>query len=118
MQRLFFCLLRIESFCSFHARTLVQHGPVRSSDGAKYLEGEETEGVESLPGPGKRALISRGIQTGAPKKGYGGTGIRARVERITTANANHYTIPPRLCLNAEQPPCGQEGGGQEERLLA
>jgi hypothetical protein len=24
----------------------------------------------------------------------GGTGIRARVERITTANANHYTIPP------------------------
>jgi hypothetical protein len=29
------------------------------------------------------------------KKGYGGTGIRARVERITTANANHYTIPPR-----------------------
>jgi hypothetical protein len=28
-------------------------------------------------------------------KRYGGTGIRARVERITTANANHYTIPPR-----------------------
>ena len=28
------------------------------------------------------------------KKNYGGTGIRARVERITTANANHYTIPP------------------------
>jgi hypothetical protein len=30
------------------------------------------------------------------KKGYGGTGIRARVKRITTAYANHYTIPPRL----------------------
>ena len=29
------------------------------------------------------------------KKGYGGTGIRARVKRITTAYANHYTIPPR-----------------------
>ena len=29
------------------------------------------------------------------KKSYGGTGIRARVERITTANANHYTIPPQ-----------------------
>jgi hypothetical protein len=28
------------------------------------------------------------------KKGYGGTGIRARVKRITTAYANHYTIPP------------------------
>jgi hypothetical protein len=27
-------------------------------------------------------------------KDNGGTGIRARVERITTANANHYTIPP------------------------
>jgi hypothetical protein len=25
---------------------------------------------------------------------YGGTGIRARVKRITTAYANHYTIPP------------------------
>jgi hypothetical protein len=24
----------------------------------------------------------------------GGTGIRARVKRITTAYANHYTIPP------------------------
>ena len=30
------------------------------------------------------------------KKGYGGTGIRARVKRITTAYANHYTIPPRM----------------------
>ena len=30
------------------------------------------------------------------KKIDGGTGIRARVERITTANANHYTIPPRM----------------------
>ena len=30
------------------------------------------------------------------KNGYGGTGIRARVKRITTAYANHYTIPPRL----------------------
>ena len=28
------------------------------------------------------------------KKNYGGTGIRARVKRITTAYANHYTIPP------------------------
>ena len=27
-------------------------------------------------------------------KNYGGTGIRARVKRITTAYANHYTIPP------------------------
>ena len=32
------------------------------------------------------------------KKGYGGTGIRARVKRITTAYANHYTIPPRWNL--------------------
>jgi hypothetical protein len=30
----------------------------------------------------------------AKQKVNGGTGIRARVERITTANANHYTIPP------------------------
>jgi hypothetical protein len=29
-----------------------------------------------------------------PKR-YGGTGIRARVKRITTAYANHYTIPPQ-----------------------
>jgi hypothetical protein len=36
------------------------------------------------------------------KKGYGGTGIRARVERITTANANHYTIPPRHAHNARR----------------
>jgi hypothetical protein len=28
------------------------------------------------------------------KKEFGGTGIRARVKRITTAYANHYTIPP------------------------
>ena len=34
------------------------------------------------------------IQTAAKQKVNGGTGIRARVERITTANANHYTIPP------------------------
>ena len=27
---------------------------------------------------------------------FGGTGIRARVKRITTAYANHYTIPPDL----------------------
>ena len=27
-------------------------------------------------------------------KKNGGTGIRARVKRITTAYANHYTIPP------------------------
>jgi hypothetical protein len=27
-------------------------------------------------------------------KKHGGTGIRARVKRITTAYANHYTIPP------------------------
>jgi hypothetical protein len=32
----------------------------------------------------------------AVKKWYGGTGIRARVKRITTAYANHYTIPPPL----------------------
>jgi hypothetical protein len=30
------------------------------------------------------------------QKGVGGTGIRARVKRITTAYANHYTIPPVL----------------------
>ena len=30
------------------------------------------------------------------KKEFGGTGIRARVKRITTAYANHYTIPPVL----------------------
>jgi hypothetical protein len=35
-------------------------------------------------------------------KGYGGTGIRARVERITTANANHYTIPPGMHAGCEQ----------------
>ena len=29
----------------------------------------------------------------------GGTGIRARVKRITTAYANHYTIPPVLILS-------------------
>ena len=29
-------------------------------------------------------------------KKNGGTGIRARVKRITTAYANHYTIPPSL----------------------
>jgi hypothetical protein len=29
------------------------------------------------------------------KAKIGGTGIRARVKRITTAYANHYTIPPR-----------------------
>ena len=33
-------------------------------------------------------------ETKQKTKSYGGTGIRARVERITTANANHYTIPP------------------------
>ena len=30
-------------------------------------------------------------------KKNGGTGIRARVKRITTAYANHYTIPPHPC---------------------
>jgi hypothetical protein len=29
-------------------------------------------------------------------KGHGGTGIRARVKQITTAYADHYTIPPVL----------------------
>ena len=29
------------------------------------------------------------------KNQVGGTGIRARVKRITTAYANHYTIPPK-----------------------
>ena len=44
------------------------------------------------------------------KKGYGGTGIRARVKRITTAYANHYTIPPRL--TCEWLTCDNGGGFQ------
>jgi hypothetical protein len=36
------------------------------------------------------------------KKDIGGTGIRARVERITTANANHYTIPPGMCTGVSR----------------
>jgi hypothetical protein len=39
-------------------------------------------------------LIPLSAKTTSQKKVDGGTGIRARVERITTANANHYTIPP------------------------
>ena len=35
------------------------------------------------------------------KKSFGGTGIRARVKRITTAYANHYTIPPDYGPNRE-----------------
>jgi hypothetical protein len=36
-----------------------------------------------------------------PKKTDGGTGIRARVKRITTVYANHYTIPPWLGREAD-----------------
>jgi hypothetical protein len=44
-------------------------------------------------------------------KRYGGTGIRARVERITTANANHYTIPPRYdTVHVSE--CTERGGGE------
>ena len=39
-------------------------------------------------------LIPRDIRKKKSKKVYGGTGIRARVKRITTAYANHYTIAP------------------------
>ena len=47
-------------------------------------------------------LVDGGVRAhllGQPKgqsseQKYGGTGIRARVKRITTAYANHYTIPP------------------------
>ncbi len=41
-------------------------------------------------------LIPHSVSTQHQKKIYGGTGIRARVKRITTAYANHYTIPPEL----------------------
>ena len=46
--------------------------------------------ARSLPGLVLRTKIT------APKKRSGGTGIRARVKRITTVYANHYTIPPQL----------------------
>ena len=39
-----------------------------------------------------RAL--KGNTQAKKKQKNGGTGIRARVKRITTAYANHYTIPP------------------------
>jgi hypothetical protein len=41
------------------------------------------------------SCLGRASHPKPTKKGYGGTGIRARVKRITTAYANHYTIPPR-----------------------
>ena len=47
--------------------------------------------TETLGEGGERA--KSGLRTGTKKNG--GTGIRARVKRITTAYANHYTIPPR-----------------------
>jgi hypothetical protein len=43
-----------------------------------------------------KSSLGGASHTNPTKKGYGGTGIRARVKRITTAYANHYTIPPRL----------------------
>ena len=42
-----------------------------------------------------KSSLGRAFHAKPTKKGYGGTGIRARVKRITTAYANHYTIPPR-----------------------
>ena len=43
-----------------------------------------------------KTLSWRSLPCKPTKKGYGGTGIRARVKRITTAYANYYTIPPRI----------------------
>jgi hypothetical protein len=45
---------------------------------------------------GRRGMQGTWTHNKVQKKENGGTGIRARVERITTANANHYTIPPRM----------------------
>jgi hypothetical protein len=53
-------------------------------------------------------------------KSYGGTGIRARDERITTANANHYTIPPdHKCIKvwSQFDPQIQKKQKQKQKIL-
>ena len=44
---------------------------------------------------GGKAAKEQKVDSKQAQKKDGGTGIRARVKRITTAYANHYTIPPR-----------------------
>jgi hypothetical protein len=62
----------------------------------RIYTGHPTSRCRPMPAEGTQKALLAEPPTQADKKGYGGTGIRARVKRITTAYANHYTIPPRL----------------------
>jgi hypothetical protein len=65
------------------------HGQIDPNHSTTRLESEQKKAAYHLWGTADT------LQIQGRTKRYGGTGIRARVERITTANANHYTIPPR-----------------------
>ena len=100
MQHLFcfFCRLQVTLFRTRRASLLAHVSGVGVGDahGFTLVTQERAADTYHREGHTRKTLSVDFSRPKLTTKGYGGTGIRARVKRITTAYANHYTIPPCL----------------------